>query len=436
MKRIMILALVLLSMLGTFLAVTTGSWAESGRIIYVIPVSGEITPAMAAFFKNGIIEAEELGADAILIEISTLGGRVDAAFDIKRTIEESEVPVIVYIGDRALSAGALISISAPRIIMAPGSHIGSAEPIPYSIKAVAAIRGEFEATAERTGRDKSIAAAMVDKDVVVEGISPSGSLLDITAETAKEYGYAEEVLKGRANVLNYLGFTKATIVEDHPDPIVGLALFLARGNISSLLLTVGIIAIIIEILSQGFGLAGIIGIAALSLYFGANFIVGYSQWWPIMIFALGIILLVIEAFIPGFGIAGISGISAMVIGIVFVAPDPLKGLKNLGIALVLVIISAPVIGHYFNRLGAFKSFILSDTIVDKLSDKDENKEGRLLGSKGIVLTDLRPSGIVDVDNKRIDALSRGEFIETGTPIRVVEDRGLSVIVEEDKNDNI
>ena len=150
---------------------------------------------------------------------------MDAAFRMKEAIEGDEYTIIVYIMDRAVSAGALLSISAPRIIMAPGSHMGAAEPIPYSIKAVAAIRGEFEAAAEKNGRDKTIAAAMVDKDIDIPGLSPAGSLLDITAETAKEYGYAEAVLKGRQNVLTYLGFAEANIVKASPDLLVRLAQF-------------------------------------------------------------------------------------------------------------------------------------------------------------------------------------------------------------------
>ena len=208
----------LMIVLGLILLITIGTnfigiWAESRTTVYVIPINGEITPAMATFFKKSIKEAEEKKVDAILVEISTLGGRVDAAFRMKEAIEDTSIPIIVYIGDRALSAGALLSISAPRIIMAPGSHMGAAEPIPYSIKAVAAIRGEFEAAAEKNGRDKTIAAAMVDKDIDIPGLSPAGSLLDITAETAKEYGYAEAVLKGRQNVLTYLGFAEANIVK-------------------------------------------------------------------------------------------------------------------------------------------------------------------------------------------------------------------------------
>lgn len=425
-KKLLMVFLAFVVVLGIGLPIVD-SWAN-GESVYIIPVSGEITPAMATFFRDSIKEAERENAKAILVEISTLGGRVDAAFEMKQAIEGSKIPIIIYIDDRALSAGALISISAPRIIMAPGSHMGSAEPIPYSVKAVAAIRGEFEAAAERNGRDKTIAAAMVDKEIEIPGLSPAGSLLDITADTAKEYGYAEEVLDGRENVLKYLGFEDEKVVIHGPNPLIRLAQFLTKSNIASLILTIGIIALTIEIFTKGFGVPGIVGIVALALYFGSNLIAGYSQWWPVILFIVGVILLIVEVFIPGFGIPGISGITSMLIGIVFAAPDPARGLRNLGIALVLVIIATPILIHYLKRSGSFERFVLSDVIIDKPEDKGDNRDMELLNKRGVVLTTLRPSGIISIDGMRLDAVSQGEFIPPGTQVKVVKSSGLSVVV--------
>lgn len=433
-KKLLLLLMVFTIIIGVALH-PIKSWGDNGQVVYLIPVEGEITPAMATFFKNSIEDAKREKADAILVDLSTFGGRVDAAFDMKQAIEQCPIPIIVYISDRALSAGALLSIVAPRLIMAPGSHMGSAEPIPYSIKTVAAIRGEFEAAAERNGRDKIIAAAMVDKEIDIPGLSPAGALLDITAETAKEYGYAEELVEGRENLLNYLGFKDALIIENQPDLLVKLAQFLTQSHIASLLLTIGIIAIIIEIFTQGFGISGIIGLSSLTLYFGANLIAGYSQWWPALVFLTGIGLLIVEVFIPGFGIPGISGIAAVLVGIVFAAPDPIRGIKNLGTAFVLIIIILPILFYYLKRFNAFKSFVLSDTVVGRSEqgqdDRNQFSNKGLLGKKGIVVTTLRPSGVISIDGKRMDAISQGEFLIPGTPVRVMEDKGLSVVVSKD-----
>ena len=85
-----------------------------------------------------------------------------------------------------MSAGALITIAAETIIMAPGSHMGSAEPIPYSEKTVAVVSGEFRSTAEARGRDPLLATGMADKNLDVPGF-PKGQLVNITAEEAKSW---------------------------------------------------------------------------------------------------------------------------------------------------------------------------------------------------------------------------------------------------------
>ena len=106
-----------------------------------------------------------------------------------------------YITDRAWSAGALIALAAPEIVMAPGSSIGAAEPRPAEEKTVSAVRAEFEATAERTGRNPRIAAAMVDADVVVEDLAPEGKILTLSAQNALEEGYADAIAASRNEAL-------------------------------------------------------------------------------------------------------------------------------------------------------------------------------------------------------------------------------------------
>ncbi|HZJ57736.1 MAG TPA: NfeD family protein, partial [Clostridia bacterium] len=194
---------------------------------------------------------------------------------------------------------------------------------------------------------------------------------------------------------------------------------------------IGIIAIIIEIFTKGFGIFGIVGISALALYFGANFIAGYSQWWPIFLFLIGAILLGIEALIPGFGLPGISGISAMLIGVVFASSDPVKGVKNLGISSALALVITPALIYILIRTGTFKSLVLPDAIVGEPEIAKDNKTVELPGRRGVALTPLRPSGIISIDGVRFDAVTQGEYIASGTDIKVVQSRGLSVIVERD-----
>jgi len=400
--------------------------------VYVIPVKGEITPAMAVFFKEKIAEADKANAKGIIIEITTLGGRVDAAIKIKEAIINSQTPVAVYVEERAISAGALITIAAPKIIMAPGSHIGSAEPIPYTEKNVAFLRGEFQATAKRWGRDEKIAQAMVDKNIEIPGLSPKGSLLDIDAYTAYQYGYADAVLEGRENVLGYLGLSGMSIVEVVPGLRFRIAQFLTRSDVAPVLLIIGVIAILMELSIQGFGLPGIIGIISLALYFGGSFLAGYAEWWAIVFFLIGGILLIAELYVPG-GILGAVGLAFMLTGLILAAPDFFQGVKYVGTALIATIVAVPILFQLFGRMKTFDKIILSDTVVggDK---KKVNREysSEWLGKTGTVISALRPSGSAQIDGEKVDVISDGEFLLPGTKIKVIKVEGLSVVVTRDE----
>ena len=132
-----------------------------------------------------------------ILEINTLGGRLDSAIQIRDSLLNSKVQTIAYINKRAISAGALISLACQYIVMVPGSTIGAATPVamnplnpldsqmkPVSEKIVSYFRNEMKATAEKNGRPGNIAEAMVDADVTIEGIIEKGKLLTLTSKEA------------------------------------------------------------------------------------------------------------------------------------------------------------------------------------------------------------------------------------------------------------
>ena len=137
--------------------------AAQSETVFYIPVKGEINPAMASFVTGQLDRAYEEGASAVVLEITTLGGRVDSALKISEAIINSGVPTVSYIKDRAISAGVLIAISAEKVAMAPGSSIGSAETIPYTEKNISFWTGELRKVAELRDRDAEVIAAMADR---------------------------------------------------------------------------------------------------------------------------------------------------------------------------------------------------------------------------------------------------------------------------------
>lgn len=426
-RRITATVLILLGILAYFVNI---GFANGNKTVYIIPVKGEITPAMADFLVDKISQANSNGAQGIIIEITTLGGRVDSAFAMKSAILNSEAPVVVHVQERAISAGALITISADTIIMAPGSQVGAAEPRPFDEKTVAVIRGDFGSTADVNGRDPIIAEAMVDKNIEIQGLVEKGALLSLKATTAKEYGYADAILSSRSEVLEFMGWNDANIVDSNFNFKMQIAQFLTSYYIAPLLLTIGLIAIAIEIFTSGFGIAGVIGIISFTLYFGGNVIAGNTQWWSVALFVLGLGLFIGEIIAPGFGILGISGIIAIVASIVFSAPDPGQGLFSLVIAFIGCAVVIPIFFKFFERSPMFKHIVLTESVIAENDHVNVPDNNNLTGKTGKSVTSLHPSGIVIVDGVRLDVVTTGEFIPPDTIIRIIKVEGSRIVVAE------
>lgn len=220
-RRIFSGALILLAILLPLLAAVSSEDA----LVYVINIRNEIGNGLRVYIDNGIKQASEAEADAIIFDVHTPGGAVGAARDIIDAIQRTEIPTIAYVNTEAISAGAMISLSCDQIVMRYGGAIGDSAPVSIqgeelSEKAVSYIRGKIRATAERQGRNPDIAAAMVDKrlylvrlmdgeiitlreeeyierkeageemDIIAAG-GPEGELLTLTTEEALEYNLAD-----------------------------------------------------------------------------------------------------------------------------------------------------------------------------------------------------------------------------------------------------
>ena len=214
---------------GVFILLAILPWltavSSEDALVYVINIRNEIGNGLRVYIDNGIKQASEAEADAIIFDVHTPGGAVGAARDIIDAIQRTEVPTIAYVNTEAISAGAMISLSCDQIVMRHGGAIGDSAPVSIqgeelSEKAVSYIRGKIRATAERGGRNPDIAAAMVDKrlylvrlvdgeiitlreeeyaerkdageemDIIAAG-GPEGELLTLTTEEALEYNLAD-----------------------------------------------------------------------------------------------------------------------------------------------------------------------------------------------------------------------------------------------------
>ena len=101
-------------------------WASAAPLVYVAPIEGIIDLGLAPFVQRVLDEASAAGAAAVVLDINTFGGRVDAAVQIRDALLAAKVPTVAYVNRRAISAGALISLAAEHLVMAQGATIGAA----------------------------------------------------------------------------------------------------------------------------------------------------------------------------------------------------------------------------------------------------------------------------------------------------------------------
>ena len=294
-------------------------------VVYVVSIDGTIDLGLAPFLARTAREAQQAGAAAVLLDINTFGGRVDAAVAMRDTLLNAPLRTIAFVNPRAISAGALIALATETIVMASGGTIGAAAPVvsggsgesqPADEKSVSYVRKEFGATAERRGRPVAFAEAMVDVDIEIPGVVAKGKLLTLTVSEALSHKVADLRADTLAEALEAAGLPDADVRRASQTWAEALVRFLTNPIVSSLLMTVGLLGILVEIRTPGFAVPGMIGLLSLGLFFWGHWIVQLAGWEELLLVAGGLILLGLEVFVvPGFGIAGIAGIAALVAGL-------------------------------------------------------------------------------------------------------------------------
>jgi membrane-bound serine protease (ClpP class) len=400
--------------------------------VYRVPVTGTVEMGLAPFVSRALEEAAEVGASAVVLDIDTPGGRVDAAWEIIDAVRDARVPVHAYVNRRALSAGAMIALSADRLFMRPGSTIGAATPVVgegqrASEKMVSAMRSEFRALAEERGFDPAIAEAMVDENVAVEGISEAGRLLTLTTTEAVNLGVANAEVADWPALVDALGLAGAPVTEASPNWAERIVRLLTNPLLAPLLLSLGFMGLIIEIRTPTFGLAGAVGLLCLAAFFGARFLVHLAGMEEMILLAVGAGLIGIEVFaIPGFGVAGLAGgvavLTALTLSMLGSYPTVAEVISALGIIAVSILVIGVVAFAILRHLPFSRA--MSGVLLDRattqeagyLSAPDRHElEGRI----GTALTDLRPSGTVSIDGERIDVVTEGPWVEKGDTVVVL-----------------
>ena len=418
--------------------------------VYLVPVDGMIDNSLARYIERASSDAISAEAALIIYHVDTFGGLVDAADKIRKTILDVPLPTIAYIDKNAASAGALISYSADRIVMAPGSSIGAATVVEGNSGAVASekyqsyMKGLMRATAEANGRDPRIAEAMVDDSLEVEGISEIGSLLTLSYQEALQFEVADAIMPSVESILEELDVSDAVQVDHQASRVEQFLRFFSSPVLQSILMLMMMGGLYFELQTPGIGFAGLMSAIGAALFFAPHYMLGLVESWEIVLFGIGVLLLMAEIFvIPGFGIAGISGL-ILVIGSLFAAlignvgldlPDQTAitpALSTMAVTLVLMVIMVSTMVRYLPSNQRFNRLVLAPELSSADGYVATETNESLMGAVGKALTPLRPSGTVQIHDtgERIDVITAGEFIPSGSVVRVVDVRGARIEVRQ------
>lgn len=411
----------------------SGNATSDQAKIAVIPVKGTIEPGMVGFVERSLDKAYQMGAKKVILEIDTPGGVIGSAKKIKSLVFASKVPTVAFVSGEAKSAGVLVSLAAEKIYMNPTASIGAAEPIPNTEKTRASWRSDLESAAEARGRRADIVAAMVDKDIVIENVTKKGEILSLSANKAVELGIADQIVKNRSSLLTELA-QKDGVYYQAVDITPGwgetMAWWIINPFVSPILLLLGFAGLIVEALTPGLGLGGVVSLVAFGLYFGGHVMAGVTGWLAIFVFILGVVAILLEIFvIPGSGAAGILGLGLVVWGIFLASTSALQALISLMVAALGSIALLYFLIKILGRRGMLTKLILG-TKLDSASGYNSPKKGlqKYMDVTGVALTTLRPAGSAVLAGDRVDVVSDGAFIPKGSRVKVILVEGTRVVV--------
>ena len=413
-------------------AVSHANAVQSRPVVVELPLHDTVQPISAAYLRRGLRHAAEIHAQAVVVELGTPGGLLTSTRAMVTTIEESEVPVIVYVapsGSRAASAGFFILESADIAAMAPGTNTGASHPILEGEKMDPILKQKIENDAmaflrsyvSRRGRNVQAAQDAVlnsksytDEEALnlklIDVISPNiPTLLNhLNGTTVTRFNGAKQVLHTQdADVEVMPASTRERILSALTDP-----------NLAVILLILGGLLIYLEFNVPGTIVPGALGtLLVLISLFALNLL-------PLEYTAVGflvgaLVLFVLDIKFATHGILGLVAIGCLVFGLLTLVDGPIPEMRvQLGTALGA--------GIGFGLITIF----LTTIAVRARRNKVQTGGEALLGTIAIAQTALNPNGHVMVRGELWQAHSH-DAVAAGEPVRIRDRKGLLLEVERD-----
>ncbi len=471
MKRLILSVLCLTSLLGA--VGSAPAQTNNAGPVYVIPIKGMIERALVYVVRRGVNQAVRDNASAIILDMDTPGGRLDACEEIMHLLADLDATTYTFVNTDAISAGAIIALSTDHIYMEPSGRIGDAMPImmspipmggakeiPDGLKekaispTVALIRG----AAQRKGHDANMAEAMVRPEyeytIGDDVICPKGQLLTLTSQDAERLVGEEQrpllssgTAKNLDALLEIIGHGDKDVITVESSTAEDIARMIDGFPLSGILMAAGMLCLYIEYKTPGFGVFGLSGIVLLAIWFWGHHVAGLAGMGEVLLLLIGIALLFVEIFlIPGFGITGITGLTCILASLMMAMIQHYPGqpwyqpsaispmqvqdmILNLGGGLLLTFVSGLLLGRYLPATHAFQRLMLTNAVSADEGYQASAPTEELLGLTGIAETPLRPAGIGVFGERRLNVIAHGEFIDKGDAIVIAETHGNRIVVD-------
>ncbi|HXX61286.1 MAG TPA: nodulation protein NfeD [Candidatus Sulfotelmatobacter sp.] len=428
----------LLAATGTLLLTGVVHAASPAPSVVVLPTTGVVDQVMAGYLADGISHAEADGAAAVIIELDTPGGDLFSTNDIVGSELSATIPVIVWVapaGGFAASAGTFITLAGNIALMAPGTSIGAASPVGSGGTDITGTEGQ-KVTNDAAAKIQSIAETRgrnVDwaRSTVLQAVSASATqavslhAVDGIAATLPDvlaFANGRSVTVGSSQVTLHL--ENATTTEIDMGPIQVLLHLLNDPNIAFVLFIIGGLGLVGELFHPNF-FTGTVGAIALVLAF-----IGFGSLplniAGLILIALAIALFVAEAFVPSHALLAAGGLVCLVLGggTLYAAPGSPTA-PDVSVALPVLV--AVVIGA-----GLYLIVVITAASRSRTMRLPAGTVGQRLapGLQGEVRRPLAPEGSVYVGGEEWSARTVDQRpLPRGTPVRVVRQDGLVVLVE-------
>lgn len=418
--------------------VTPAIGDDAAPTVHVLPTSGVVDQVMSGYLHDAIDKAQGDGASAVLIELNTPGGDLQATRDIVTTLLNAPLPVIVWVGPsgaRAASAGTFITLAAHVATMAPGTNIGAATPIDSSgqnigsdlaAKVTQDTLAMLRSISDARGRNYDVAAtAVTDATAWTAPEAVANGLVDGIANTPQD---AVALANGRTVTVNgqpvTLALDNAQLTEVAMNPLQSLLHLLSDPNIAFILFTLGFYGLLFELAHPNF-VTGIIGAISIILAF-----IGFGSLplnlAGLLLIGLGVILFILELTVTSHGLLTIAGIVCFVLGAaaLYTTPGSPTGPE--------VAVAWPIIALMATLTGGLMLLIVFVAIRRQRHQTAPGLIGAgiALNTMGEVRQPLAPIGSVYAGGEEWTARTADERLLTrGTPVRIVRQEGLTLIVE-------